>query len=197
VGTNEPGTRIYDFTDADWTTPRLESEFKLVVRFINEDGLKIGDRTPTADELRINRNYGARWKEIRAELDRRGHGKANARPSPARKGGRPRRGDKKEPRIPWSYAPVPKAILSDPDLSGNAKLVAARLALGLNLGRWNQDLHIDLSYADFEPVLSRDKARRAAPKLESAGHIRTESRNRGGVRYWFTGKSNRTDNEPT
>jgi hypothetical protein len=64
----------------------------------------------------------------------------------ARTRGRTRgRRDKKESRLAplGPYAPVPRAILKDPNLSLGAKGLAAVLFDRLNLGPWNIDLHVD------------------------------------------------------
>lgn len=107
---------------------------------------------------------------------------------PKRRGGRPRRATKKEPRIKWRYFPFPSAIWDDPKLSEHARSAAGAIARSVNLGPWNTDLHADVTYDKFR-LGSRLTAWRAAKELKDAGYIESESLNRGGVRYKFTEKA--------
>ncbi len=97
---------------------------------------------------------------------------------------------KKEPRIPWAYFPIPNVVIDDPDLSGYAKLVAAVIARKINFGKWNTDLHVDLTDGDIAGLasISLSSAKRGRIKLKQAGYIESESLGRGGNRIRFTDK---------
>jgi hypothetical protein len=105
------------------------------------------------------------------------------------RGGRPKKTPRLAPLGP--YAPVPRAILKDPNLSIGAKGLAAILIDRLNLGPWNKDLHVDTSYPELSEGTknaNRWTLMRLTGELVSAHHLVAESLGRGGVRFTFTEK---------
>ncbi len=74
-------------------------------------------------------------------------------------------------RAMWAYAPVPRAILRDTTLSLAEKVVAATIADALNPGRWNGDLHVNLS--------QRELAKRIGSSQSVVGPAVAELRKRG------------------
>jgi len=113
---------------------------------------------------------------------------------------------RKPPRIPWDWGPAPRRILRDPGLSAHAKLVAAVIADSINLGKWNKDLVVRLSYAELakRASLSRRGAFNACAELAIAdtgrgpgtnGYLKVKSLGRGGCEFRFSTWLNRTSED--
>lgn len=124
-------------------------------------------------------------------------------PKPSQKAS-DRKRRRKPPRIPWDWGPTPRRILRDPALSANAKLVAAIIADSINLGKWNKDLVLRMSYADLgkRASLSRRGAFNAVAELAIAdtgrgiganGYLTVKSLGRGGCEFRFTTWLNRVE----
>lgn len=159
---------IYDFSDPAWTDARIAAELATALQLPHGD-----ERASRVGPLVLEQGRRRRKRAIEHEGD-----------EPATKTQQRRKAKPKAERFPWNFAVPPNAIWDGPELSDAAKLAAWGIARRLNLGRWNADLHVDLTYADFAPLSAR-KARRGVTELRIAGYIRTETLNRGGVRYWF------------
>src|SRR5439155_12510649 len=88
-------------------------------------------------------------------------------------------------RIFWRYAPVPLLIIDDTKLSHAAVRVAGVLARSVNMGEWNLDLHVDMSYAELgrRTAMSRRSAIYAAKELWR--YLSITSLGRGGCRFTF------------
>ena len=101
--------------------------------------------------------------------------------------GRARAKDKKtDARITVSWLKVPSSIGRDNTLSANAKAVAVAICQSTNIGKWNRDLHTDLTAAELgqrSGVGSRWTVARAVAELKAGGHLETTDLNRGGTRY--------------
>jgi len=109
---------------------------------------------------------------------------------PAQRRARPRSDDAKptKSKIGWPYAPVPRAILRDGRLGLADRAVLAGIADALNLGWWNTDRHVDVTYAELAERLgvSRSPIIRAIERAAELEVIEAEAlKGTAGMRLRF------------
>jgi hypothetical protein len=206
-------SRVYEYCKRGGCTTD-NNDYAMLEEFIEEFGVTADELNPAIERaiaqkrltykwFKGEKRYAAttpRWFAEKTQAAQRGEEvlsewfdgfdgassvKKPAKPG-AKKTGKPSKG--KTPRLTWRYAPVPLAIVNDRSLSAVAVRIAASIAARINLGKWNSDLHVDISAADLAEwtVNSRRNVMRAIAQLKEAGHIKTESQGRGGLRFWFT-----------
>jgi Winged helix-turn-helix DNA-binding len=182
---------IYDFSDPLWTDKAVKDEYRIINDWLAKS-YKAVDGSLTPEQLRIRQKYERRAEELEHEAEQRfsnPSGSGTLRPGKPRKARKPR-GKAKPARLAplGPYAPVPRAITKDAELPLAAKGFAAVIADLINLGKWNTDLHVDISYRELaeRTGVNRETLMSHAGRLREAGYLATESLNRGGVRFKFT-----------
>ena|SRR5579859_5717246 len=174
---------IYDFSDPEWTDARIAEEIATVSQLPKGDE-RAGRLSPLVLERgrRKFRREKAQWAKEHDGEDALGRTRA-----PKRRG-KPRARTESRLAPLGPYAPVPRAIAKDPSVPLAAKGFAAVIADLINLGKWNADLHVEITYRELaeRTGANRETLMSHAAKLRKAGYLVTESRNRGGVRFRFT-----------